>query len=730
MWISAYFILSALETLVLWVFTMLEGSHPQESLLLNFSPARMLLLLLLFLLGLFFLLLAYHNLSRTSRLVSRIEHALEKPGGLGTLLWVSLLLCAGILFLVTQPRPTFGSYLVLYLRLKPLLLWLFVLGFQTFLFTLVWGSVQAAQPSHNRAAAFSVKEMDFVLLIFLAALLLKLLLMIPSAYGFFKDTGESKYFNMIYYLFEGRFYTAADVGTTHYPFLYPLLLVFTYWFKNNTFFLIVAANAFFSSSIVFPLYLLARQLLERPASRLLIVLASLLPFQFLLPNRLLSENLYFPLLLWSLFLTFTLPSNRRYRTLWDCLTALFWGLLYLTRFISLAVIPALLVIWWLKPFADQSGPLSFSAKKVARALLMLVIAALVFSPWVAIALNNGLSWKEALGFGIAANTNPEQLTLTNLLIWALLYAAYYLLLAAPILNGVLLSLHSFKLNALNEKANRWLASLAVLLLGFTAAVVRHSWRAFYNLELPQKIMGRYVIYFVPLFLLTGFLGLETFQRSQAPAPKRSLLLASLLPALLVGFSYVLLILGKPILLGANFIDPLISIDGFYIQHMGSLFFVLILLLYAVTAFLIWNNKQGTLKLISLILLAFYLVALPACWTFLDQQTTFQRLGYSMSERMLALKSTSAEPAAYAIYLSRAFSSDQRKDFSWSLYVRNLDCAWQVKYFPPEEPPSLAGLQGGTRSWVIYPPEGAAPSGARSTFSYEIHGYRLMVAQYF
>jgi len=730
MWISAYFILSALETLVLWVFTMLEGSHPQESLWLNFSVERMLLLVLLFLLGLFFLLLAYHTLSRTSRLVSRIEHALEKPGWLGTLLWVSLLLCAGILFLFTQPQPTFGSYLVLYLRLKPLLLWLFVLGFQTFLFTLVWGSVHAAQPSHNRADGFSVKEMDFVLLIFLAALLLKLLLMIPSAYGFFKDTGESKYFNMIYYLFEGRFYTAADVGTTHYPFLYPLLLVFTYWFKNNTFFLIVAANAFFSSSIVFPLYLLARQLLERPASRLLIVLASLLPFQFLLPNRLLSENLYFPLLLWSLFLTFTLPSNRRYRTLWDCLTALFWGLLYLTRFISLAVIPALLVIWWLKPFADQADPLSFSAKKIARALLMLVIAALVFSPWVAIALNNGLSWKEALGFGIAAKTNLEQLTLTNLLIWALLYAAYYLLLAAPMLNGVLLALHSFKLNAFKENANRWLASLAVLLLGFTAAVVRHSWRAFYNLELPQKIMGRYVIYFVPLFLLTGFLGLETFQRSQAPTPKRSLLLASLLPALLVGFSYVLLILGKPILLGANFIDPLISIDGFYIQHMGSLFFVLILLLYAVTAFLIWNNKQGTLKLISLILLAFYLVALPACWTFLDQQTTFQRLGYSISERMLALESASTEPAEYAIYLSRAFSSDQRKDFSWSLYVRNLDCTWQVKYFPPEEPPSLAGLQRGTRSWVIYPPGGTAPSGARSTFSYEIHGHRLMVAQYF
>jgi len=730
MWISVYFILSALESGALWVFSLMESSHPQESLLINYSTERLLLLVALFLLGLFFLLLAYHTLARASRLVSSIERALRKPIVLAVSLLISLLLCAGILFLVTQPPQAFGTRLNLYLRLKPLLLWLFVISFQTFFFALVWGGVHASQPSQDRPAGLSIKEMDFVLLVFLAALLLKLLLMIPSAYGFFKDTGESKYFNMIYYLFEGRFYAAADVGTTHYPFLYPLLLVFTYWFKNSTFFLIVAANAFFSSSIIFPLYLLARQLLERPASRLLIVLASLIPFQFLLPNRLLSENLYFPLLLWSLFLTFTLPSDRRYRTLWDCLTALFWGLLYLTRFISLAVIPALLVIWWLKPFADQANPLLFSANKIARALLMLVIAALVFSPWVAIALNNGLTCKEALGFGIAANTNPEQLTLTNLLIWALLYATYYLLLAAPMLNGVFLALHSFKLNAFFEGANRWLASLAVLLLGFTAAVVRHSWRAFYNLELPQKIMGRYVIYFVPLFLLTGFLGLETFQRSKTSAPKRSLLPVLLLPALLVGFSYVLLILGKPVPLGANFIDPLISIDGFYIQQMGSLFFVLILLLYSVTAFLIWNKKKETLKLISLILLAFYLVALPACWTLLDQQTTFQRLGYSVSERMLAVESASAEPAEYAIYLSRAFSSDQRKDFSWSLYVRNLDCAWQVKYFPPEEPPSLADLQGGTRSWVIYPPGGATPSGARSTFSYEIHGHRLIVAQYF
>jgi hypothetical protein len=174
-----------------------------------------------------------------------------------------------------------------------------------------------------------------------------------------------------------------------------------------------AAEFHFCLQHCLPLYLLARRMLNREHSLILILVSSLIPFNFLIPNRLLSENLYFPLLLWSLYFAFVSPADTRQRLAWDALTGFTFGLLYLTRFISLAVIPFLMVIWWIKPFENVSGIFQWNWKKVANALMMVLITALVFSPWVYIGLNNGLSLKETLGFGIAATTNPQQLTLVN-----------------------------------------------------------------------------------------------------------------------------------------------------------------------------------------------------------------------------------------------------------------------------------------------------------------------------
>jgi hypothetical protein len=277
----------------------------------------------------------------------------------------------------------------------------------------------------------------------------------------------------------------------------------------------MALNAIFASNIVFPLYLLARRFLTQKYSLILIAIACVIPFQFLIPNRLLSENLYFPLLLWCVYLAFVLPENPKQRWLWDSLTGLFFGLLYLTRFISLAIIPFLMLIWWLKPFDGVRGIFHLNWKKIGHAFLIIAVTGLVYSPWIFIGIHNGLSLKECLGFGITASTNTQQLTILNLLIWLLLYLAYFILLAAPVLNVFAIAMQVFYPRKIETDENsRWLWSLLFLLMGFSAAVVRHSWRAFYNLEMPERIMGRYVIYFVPLFLLTGFIGISGFRKNR------------------------------------------------------------------------------------------------------------------------------------------------------------------------------------------------------------------------
>ena len=722
MWITTFLVISAIETAGLIWFTLMNRSAAQESFLWGYSPEKLVLLFLLFVILLLFIFLVFYSLKPKSRQYQHLRNLAAGEKALWVALWSSILLAITIFFLLIHPQEWYGSYYVLFDHLKAVLFWLLVLCLQTVFFVLVRLSVGFTRKPEGNIRGTTMKELGALCLVFLFALVVKFTFVLPHTYGLYKDVGESKYFNMIFYLFDGRFLHAADDVTTHYPFLYPLLLLFTYAIKNYTFQAILVFNAIFSSSIVFPLYLLARRFLNKHASLILIIIASLIPFQFLTPNRLMSENLYFPLLLWSVYLAFVLPRNPKYRWAWDCLASVFFGLMYLTRFISLAIIPFLFLIWWIKPYAGAKGLLRFSLGKFLRVLIMLLLTALVYSPWVIIGLGNDMTFMQTLGFGITAFTNPQQLTALNLIKWLMLYSMYYVLLAAPVLNLITLAVRDSLSKHQASERRRWLVSWLILLLAFTLAVVRHSWRAYYNLDQPEKIMGRYVIYFVPLFLLTGFIGLKVFHKSAYRSFRNFLTISVLLPALLVGISYVTVIMGKVIPLGENFIQPLISIDGFYIKELGAFFFGILLLLYLGGAYFIWNGREKAVEFVGWALLAFYLFAEPDCRDFLNNENTYQELGYQVSEMMLSAYQGTDCPIPYKIYLSDGFYVDDRKDFAWSLYVRNLSCDWEIIKYDAEQKPELNGDLG----FIIYPFDEAKPASYRSYQVWEIDGEKFVI----
>lgn len=722
MWIDLFFILNLLETAAFFIINLLDSSSIQERIFLNYSLERLILLGLLFCLLLIMAFLIFHLFKRESKIKQSIYMILCNRKILWIWMWVSILFSAAIYYLFIQPDEWFGSYLVLFQHSSPILFWLLVLNLQAVFFILIWYCANFTNQPEAKISIFSMKEMNWVSLIFLISVVVKVVLILPNTYGLYKDVGESKYFNMIYYLFEGKMLTSADDVTTHYPFLYPLLLFFTYYVKNHTFQCILLVNPIFASSIVFPLYLLSRRVLDRKYSLIVIILSSLIPFQFLTPNRILSENLYFPLLLWSLYLAFTRPADHKERLWWDCLTGFSFGLLYLTRFISLVIIPFLLVIWWLKPFEGVSGIFQIKLKKVLHAVVIILITAAVFSPWIVLGLNNHLTIWHTLGFGITADTNPEQLTAINMMIWLLFYNAYYLLLAAPVLNLIVISCRTLRLTDLKNESSRWLLSLAALLTAFTLGVVRHSWRAYYNLELPTRIMGRYVIYFVPLFLLTGFLGLKNFDRRLYKSLRHFIVSSIVLPATMVAFSYALVISGKIINIGDSFIQPLISIDAYYIQQLGIFFFILILLLYSGISYLLWNGREKAGLFAAGLLMIFYLAGEPACFTYLDEQSTYQKLGYTISETMLQANDDAGEEQDYTIYLSDGFYVDDRKDFAWSLYVRNLEGKWEIVKYPADEKPELGDQKG----FVIYPYNENPLS--EDSLVYKINGQKFVVEQ--
>lgn len=408
------------------------------------------------------------------------------------------------LFIIEEDR--LGNFFQLYLALEPKLLWFYLLSIQTLVFSLFWYCQTFTKTVDSSDSKTNKLDINFLMIIFTFFLLVKVIFILPYGHGLLRDVGESNYFNTMQDLIGRIFLYSAYEETTHQPFLNALSLMPALFIKNYSFDLIKVMNSIFTTSVIFPVYLIASQILNRKSTFAVVIITSVLPFQFLLPIRLLSENLYLPLFFWAVYMIFCSPINHKFRIHWDILTGMILGLLYLTRFITLALIPFFLLAWWVKPFGPVRRISELNFRKILHLAIVCFFISLTFSPWIATNLQNGFDLKHAIGFGIAQNTNIDQLSMGNLLLWSILYLGYFVLLAAPFLN---LLFHLNKNRVYPESKNRWFFLVIVLTFGFLVAVTRHSWRAWYNHPIPLQIMGRYVIYLTPVFLITAFLSFSS-----------------------------------------------------------------------------------------------------------------------------------------------------------------------------------------------------------------------------
>ena len=107
---------------------------------------------------------------------------------------------------------------------------------------------------------------------------------------------------------------------------------------------------------------------------------------------------------------------------------------------------------------------------------------------------------------------------------------------------------------------------------------------------------------------------------------------------------------------------------------------------------------------------------------MNNENTYQELGYQVSEMMLSTSRETGCPDTYKIYLSDGFYVDDRKDFAWSLYVRNLSCDWEIIKYDAEQKPELNSDLG----FIIYPFDEAKPASYRSYQVWEIDGEKFVI----
>ncbi len=670
MMIPLYFAFNALQAFLLAVYLALVGSEPDASLLFGLSSSRLTLVALIGLLGVLFALLALRACSPTAALRRKMDAALQDEKRVGFFFMAGMLLTAVIYFLLTRQINWFGDFKLVYERLEPVMVWLAFLGIQNAFLAVIWYSTHFIRREEAAEADGSQDELPALFGIYALFVLLKLLLVTSTSYGPLGRGDEMTYFDMAESFYRGFF---SVEQSHHYPPLYPLALMPALVFKGYYFEAIKIINVLLSSSIIFPAYFIARQFLGRKRSLLAALLTCLIPYHLVFPRRMLSENLYFPLFIWAVYVTLVLPRSRRARLLWDMLNGALLAVLYLTRYISLAAIPFFLLAWWVKPFEGERSLLQPGWKKIKHLVLLSLAMLAVFSPWLIAGLSEGVELKLILGFGVASKIDPAALTLPRLLLWALLYVCYYLLVSAPVLNLLLVSLTQIDFKRWREGFGRLAAEILLLMSAFFVAVTRHSWRAYYNRDLPSKIMGRYLIVFSVIYIVMAVIFASHFDRRRIKSKTAFIFWGGILPFLLIVAANFILIQGAIFPTDASFMKALGSVDGFLTEILGPYFFVLVALLYGIELYLLLRGShKKLLAALAAGLVIYYLSGYPSYYRSLIDYQTYPWLSQQIASLLPGQNVKGQETGKISVFLPPEHNSQDEAEIYNGLRVRGID----------------------------------------------------------
>ena len=675
-----FYILSALETILLSAYLGALGSYAQDNLIFNLSVSRLAVVLLFFFCGLGFIVLAVRSLNPKSKQCAFNEKYLNNEGSQWRTFALSLAVIGLVLFSLSRQLNSFGDFKQIYQRLEPALVWLAILAAQVAFLTAVWYFAYFIPGDKERNTKATEKELLPLMGLYLGFIILKLVFISRTSYGPTGRGDEMTYFDMAESFYRGFFSVAQS---HHYPPLYSLSIMVTMVFKSWTFDGIKLLNALYSSSIIFPVYFITRRFMDAPKSLAAAFLSCLIPYHLVFPRRIVSENLFFPLFLWAMAVTFSVLRSRAYRLHWDILNGAVLAALYLTRFITLAVIPFFLLAWWVKPFDGEKSLFKPGWKKVIHFYLLIAVMLAAYSPWLLGGLRENVQLKLILGFGITARTTPEQLTLPNLLTWATLYACYFILVASPVLHLLITSLFQIDFKHWREGFGRWIFQVLAVMGGFYAAVTRHSWRAYYNREIPSAIMGRYLIVFSVVFFVIALTALSQFKQSNYRSKWRFFLIGQVLPFGLVVFAYLTVIKGVIIPTDGDLLKSQGSVDAFFTEILGGYFFVLLFLIYGITNWLMWkgSNKTAFAALIAG-LVGYYAIGIPSYYQNLMDYQTYPWLAGQIAELAPPPDLKSGDAEQIMVFLPEDHDSTDEADIYNGLRTRGFDNT-QIEVYSPE-----------------------------------------------
>ena len=337
-----------------------------------------------------------------------------------------------------------------------------------------------------------------IFVFYLIIVLLKILLssLIPSPSIFSDDYVYMKLARSFFFDFN---FTIHQAAVDIYPPLYPMLLSISYLFKDMTIIypLMKIINALVSSLIIIPAFLLSKEFFTEKKALVIALLISFIPSNFSFSPYIMSENLFYPLSLFTLYFIYKSFLEKGYK--YNILAGVFLALSYLTRTIAVNMVGALVISYFILFFVGKMNKLLVIKKLFISFCLFLVI----ISPWM---IRNfylyGFDLKLLFGpYAQSALNIVTEFKLTNYIIKFLVYISYLILAS--------LIIFPFKLMSIFNKKNlNFLILFVPLLITTLAIVANHGSRVVFFEWFTGRYIGRYVDFLLPLIYIGGFIGAE------------------------------------------------------------------------------------------------------------------------------------------------------------------------------------------------------------------------------
>ncbi|MBI2105583.1 glycosyltransferase family 39 protein [Candidatus Woesearchaeota archaeon] len=336
----------------------------------------------------------------------------------------------------------------------------------------------------------------------------------------------------------------------HFP-LYPIWISIAYLFKNpvTIYTAIKILNSLISSTIIFPAWFLSKEFMSKRVALKIAIMVSLIPPMFSFAPYIMSENIFFPLFLFSSY--FLYKSAIEPKNKWSILAGIFIGLAISSRIIAIALLVPLFTIWFFDVLY-LGREKHFKSKIILLVFLLLTLSPLIIKNFI----DFGFTLLALVGRYSPGIEEPVSRGYPFLRI----IPRFFLVLGYVILSSLVIYLLSIPSLFKNLRKNYKLFIFTLIslssVLGLILIQVNHGihWDAFLFKGLGGRLIGRYLAAGFPLIFILGSIAI--FKKRNIP--KKYLILSSLI--LIFSANLVLI--------------PLFPINNMSLTYIGVFSFIL------------------------------------------------------------------------------------------------------------------------------------------------------------